>query len=82
MRPPSAICSPAGTQLHISILASSALAAGGSAVLVLTNFDSVQEVFDDFFHQWARFINTPPGVKIATRSFFSGEVEARPVSKP
>ena len=73
---------PAGSQLNASILASSASAVGASAVLVLTNFDSVQEVFDDFFHQWARFINTPPGVKIATRSLFSGEEGARPVSKP
>jgi hypothetical protein len=34
----------AGSQLNVSILASSASAVGASAVLVLTNFDSVQEV--------------------------------------
>jgi hypothetical protein len=33
-------------------------------------------------HLWAAFISTPPGVKIATRSFFSGKEGARPVSKP
>ena len=33
-------------------------------------------------HLWAALINTPPGVKIANRSFFSGKEGARPVSKP